>query len=78
MSIVHIQLIGDYSHMTTTNEHVNLMKLAHLFSFFPLSLRVPFCTSTITFKFLITSNVHVHTRGRKKNKKTCLHVNYVR
>ena len=38
-------VIEDYYHMTTIDENVNWMELAHLLSSFSLNPRVPFCTS---------------------------------
>jgi hypothetical protein len=47
-------VIGDdHHHMTTINENINSMTLAHLSSICSLDLSAPFCTSTSTSKLLI-------------------------
>jgi hypothetical protein len=40
--LLHIQVIGSYYQMTTMDEIINRMKLAHLLSIFSLNLRAPF------------------------------------
>ena len=40
--LLHRQVIGDYYHMTTMDENVKWMKLAHLLSFFLSTLGPPF------------------------------------
>ena len=43
-------IVRNYVHTTTMDENTNWMKLTHLFSNFPLTLKAPFCTSTFTSK----------------------------
>ena len=40
--------IEDYYHMTTKDENMDRIKLAHMLSFFSLNRRTPFCTSAFT------------------------------
>ena len=54
-------IIEDHYHMTTMEENMNLMKLAHLLSIISLNLKGPVCTFTFTSKFLIAF-LNVHTR----------------
>jgi hypothetical protein len=56
-------VIEDYYDMTIIDENVYLTKLTHLLSIFSLCLKVSFCTSTFTSKFLIAF-VYVHTREK--------------
>ena len=46
--------IEDYHRMTTMNEKLNSMKLAHILSCFLVNSRGPFCTITFTSSFLDT------------------------
>ncbi len=56
-------VIEDYYHMTTMDENVNWMKLAHLLSIFILNPRASFHTSTFALTFSIAfSNVHIVQR----------------
>ena len=56
-------VIGDDNHMTSMNDNVNGMKLAHIIKTI-LKLRAPFCTPTFIWKQLIAF-LNVHTRGRQ-------------
>jgi hypothetical protein len=52
--------IKDYYKMTLINENMYWMKPTHLLSSFSQNVRVPFCTSTFTSKFLITFSKYTH------------------
>ena len=56
-------VIEDYYHMTTRDENMNWMKLAHLLWVFSPNLRVIFCKSTLTLEFLLASS-NVYTKGK--------------
>lgn len=45
--LLHIQVIGGHYHITTMDDNINWMKLAHFCHFFP-KLWEAFCTSTFT------------------------------
>jgi hypothetical protein len=60
---INVVLIKYYYHMTTIDENVNRMELAHLYQIFFQPLRAPLCTSTFTLTFLIAF-LKVHTREK--------------
>lgn len=55
-------VIEDYYHMTTMNDNVSWMKLAHLLSIIPLTLVVPFVHLHEYPTKLLISFLNVHTR----------------
>ena len=56
-------VVQDYYHVTTMDENVNWMKLAHLLSIFIINPRGSFRTSTFASTFSVAfSNVHIVLR----------------
>jgi hypothetical protein len=56
-------VIEDYCPLTILDENMCWMKLKRLLVGFPQNLRVPFCESTFTEKFLMAF-LYVHTKEK--------------